>query len=139
MLNLPISDIMNDHPIKVKADTSVKNVAHLMLRYRINGVLVMKTEDQESILGIFTTRDLLNIMDEALNKGSHKMQTLGELGDRPVAGFLRDEIVPLQISDNAAKAVGLMHKKNAITLPVFDGDKLVGVIGRHDIINIAFA
>ena len=67
-------------------------------------------------------------------------QALHDIGERAVADFLKPgEIVTLQASDNAAKAVGLMHKKHTITIPVFDGEKLVGVIGRHDIINIAFA
>jgi len=31
-----------------------------------------------------------------------------------------------------------MHKKNVHTIPVFDKDRLVGVVGRHDILNITF-
>ena len=139
MLNLPISDIMNDHPIKVKADTSVRNVAHLLMRYRINGILVMREDDPEKLLGVFTTRDLMDIMEEALTEGGHKMQALGWLGEQPVKDFLEEDIPSLQVTDNAAKAIALMHVKDAITLPVFDGNKIVGVVGRHDIINIAFA
>ncbi|MBF0122973.1 MAG: CBS domain-containing protein [Candidatus Omnitrophica bacterium] len=140
MLNLPISDIMNDHPIKVKADVSIRNVAHLMLRYRINGILAVDPKDPEWLLGVFTTRELLDILGEALSKGSRKMQALHDVGERPVSEFLgKEEMVILQVTDNAARAVALMHKKNAITMPVFDGGKLVGVVGRHDIINIAFA
>jgi CBS domain-containing protein len=139
MLNLPISDIMNDHPIKVKADTSVRNVAHLMMRYRINGILVMREDDPEKLLGVFTTRDLMDIMEEALTEGGHKMQALGWLGEQPVKDFLEEEIPSLQMTDSAAKAIALMHLKDAITLPVFDGERIVGVVGRHDIINIAFA
>lgn len=140
MLNLPISDIMNEHPIKVKSDVSVRNVAHLMLRYRINGILVVDAHDPDWLLGVFTTRELLNILGEALSQGSRKMQALHDVGERLVADFIgQEEMVILQVTDNAVKAVALMHKKNAVTMPVFDGKKLVGVVGRHDIINIAFA
>jgi CBS domain-containing protein len=139
MLNLPISDIMNDHPIKVPADTTVQNVAHLMMRYRINGVLVMRADDLERLLGVFTTRDLMDILEEALSQGGHKMQALGWLGEQPVKDFVDVDPPSLQVTDNAAKAVVLMHMKDVITLPIFDGDKIVGVVGRHDIINIAFA
>jgi CBS domain-containing protein len=139
MLNLPISDLMNDHPIKVQADTTVRNVAHLMMRYRINGILVMRADDSERLLGVFTTRDLMDIMEEALTQGGHKMQALAWLGEQPVKDFVSDDFPSLQITDNAAKAIVLMHMKDAITLPVLEGDKIVGVVGRHDIINIAFA
>jgi predicted transcriptional regulator len=67
------------------------------------------------------------------------MHALGEVSGRPVNDFLNRDFASLQTNDNAAKAVALMHKKNALTIPVYDGQKLVGVVGRHDIINIAFA
>jgi CBS domain-containing protein len=139
MLNLPVSDIMNDHPIKVRPDVSIRNVAHLMLRYRINGLLVVSPEDQDKLLGVFTTMDLVTIMDQALLNGAKKMQTLSDLAEKPVSDFLSGETAFLQKNDSAAKAVALMHKKKVLTVPVYDGKKLVGVIGRHDIINIAFA
>ena len=42
MLDVKIEDIMCEQPIKVKENISVGNVAHLLLRYRINGILVVK-------------------------------------------------------------------------------------------------
>jgi CBS domain-containing protein len=139
MLNLPVSDIMNDHPITVKADVSIRNVAHLLLRYRINGIMVVSADDPGNLLGVFSMHDLLQLMAEALSKGAGKMQALNGLSDRPIIEFLKKDFVSLDKDDTAAKAIALMHKKSALTIPVFDGDKLVGVIGRHDVINIAFA
>ncbi|MBF0619597.1 MAG: CBS domain-containing protein [Candidatus Omnitrophica bacterium] len=139
MLNLPISDIMNDHPIKVLSDVTIRNVAHLMLRYRINGILVVDRNDAEKLCGVFTTTDLMNVMGGVLAKRAKKMQALNELGEKPIGAYLSKDFVTMQKDDSAAKAVGLMHKKNVLTIPVYDGDKLVGVIGRHDVINIAFA
>ena len=130
---------MNDHPIKVKSDVSVRNVAHLLLRSRINGILVVSAADPQKLVGVFTTRNLLHLMGDSLARRRQKMQALHDVGSQPVGNFIKEKLLTLQASDNTAKAVGLMHKKNAVTIPVFDGDKLVGVIGRHDIINIAFA
>ena len=139
MLNLPISDIMNDHPIKVKASVSIRDVAHLLLRYRINGILVVDPDNADALIGVFTTTDFLNLMDMAIVGGAQKMQALNTLADRPVSEFVNRQFLRLQQADNTAKAIGLMHKHNILTIPVFDGEKLVGVIGRHDVINIAFA
>ncbi|MEI6437682.1 MAG: CBS domain-containing protein [Candidatus Omnitrophota bacterium] len=138
MLNLPVGDIMNDHPIKVKADTLVKNVAHLLLRIRVSGVLVMDVRDPEKLVGVFTIRDLLHLMGESVSRRRQKMQALSSVGNQPVGNFIKDPLVTLQVNDSAAKAVGLMHKKDAVTIPVYDGGRLVGVVGRHDIINVAF-
>jgi len=78
-------------------------------------------------------------MGKILSRRSQKMKALHEVGARPVGEFIKRKVVTIQKDDNAAKAVGLMHKKAAVTIPVLDGDVLVGVIGRHDIINIVFA
>jgi CBS domain-containing protein len=139
MLNLIVSDFMNDHPIKVKSDVSIRNVAHLLLRYRINGMLVVNVENEEQLLGVFTTADLLALMGDVMSRGARKMQALNEIAEKPVSAFLSKEFVVLQQDDTAAKAIALMHKKKALTIPIYDGDKLVGVVGRHDLINIAFA
>ena len=139
MLNLPVSDIMNDHPIKVKADVSIRNVAHLLLRYRINGILVVEPDNMDSLLGVFTTTDFLNLMDVATIGGAQKMQALNAIADKPVRDFVNPQFLRLQQADTTAKAIGYMHKHNVLTIPVYDGEKLVGVIGRHDVINIAFA
>ena len=139
MLNLPVSDFMNDHPIKVKADVSIRNIAHLLLRYRINGILVVSPDNPEHLMGVFTTSDLLAIINETMTVGTQKMMALNMVADHPVSEFLPDEIPKLQQTDSAAKAIAVMHKKDALTIAVYDGSKLVGVLGRHDIINIAFA
>jgi predicted transcriptional regulator len=139
VLNLPVSEIMNDHPIRVRSDVSIRNVAHLLLRYRINGILVVNPDDPGQVLGVFTTSDLLAIIHEVLTIGAHKIGALNAVADHPVSEFLADEFIKLQKSDSAAKAIGLLHKTEALTIPIYDGDKLVGVLGRHDLINIAFA
>lgn len=139
MLNLIVSDFMNDHPIKVKPDVSIRNVAHLLLRYRINGILVVSADNETQLIGVFTTADLLSLMGSVFSQGVHKMQALNEIADKPVGGFLSKEFVTLEQNDTAAKAIAVMYKKSAMTIPVYDEGKLVGVIGRHDVINIAFA
>jgi predicted transcriptional regulator len=139
MLKLPVKDIMNDHPIKVKADVSIRNVAHLLLRYRINGILVVDPQDPTTLLGVFTTADLVDLMNMALSSGAKKMKALGVVADQPVGTFVNRQFLKMQHTDSTAKAIGLMHNNDVLTIPVYDGDKLVGIIGRHDVINIAFA
>jgi len=139
VLNIPVIDFMNDHPIKVKADVSIRNVAQLLMRYRINGILVVSPDDPNQRVGAFPTADLVMIIQEALAAGGRKIDALNAVAGYPVSDFLGEEVIRLQQNDSAAKAIGLMHKKDALTIPVYDGDKLVGVVGRHDMINIAFA
>ena len=137
MLNVSLDDIMSEHPVKVKENCEVGKVAHLLFRYRINGILVMKDNDEEEMLGIFTTTDLLRLMDEALSVGTHKIEALERVAKRPVGEIAHRDVIFFQKNTKVTKVIAVMHKKNIHTIPVYDGDKLVGVVGRHDIINMA--
>jgi CBS domain-containing protein len=139
MLKIALKDVMCDHPIKVKESVSTGNVAHLLFRYQINGILVVGDQDENKLIGIFTTTDLLRLIDEAISRGVHSIDELQKAAQRPVGELASKEIVTLQQEDKVVKAIALMHRKNVHTIPVFDGERLVGVIGRHDVINAALA
>ena len=49
---------MCEHPIQVKENVSVGKVSHLLLRYRINGILIVEKNNENRLIGIFTTTDL---------------------------------------------------------------------------------
>lgn len=138
MLKLSLEDIMCEHPITVKEDVGVGNVAHLLFRYRANGILVVSKEDPGKLIGVFTTTDLLRLIDKALSKGVHREVALKDIAGRPVGELASKKVVSLQKDVKVIKAIATMHKKNVHTIPVFDGDKLIGVIGSHDLLNVTF-
>jgi len=139
MLKIALKDVMCDHPIKVKEGVSVGNVAHLLFRYQINGILVVSDNDEDKLIGIFTTTDLLRLMADAIEKGVHRIDELQKAAQRPVGELASKDVVVLQQEDKVVKAIALMHRKNVHTIPVYDGEKLAGVVGRHDLINVALA
>lgn len=138
MLKVVLDDIMNEHIIKVQEHFTVGSVAHLLMRYRINGILVMADDDDSKLVGILTTTDLLRLLDEAMTKGSHRVKHLIAIAEKKVGEVCSRHIIGLKKSDKATKAIALMHKHNVHTIPVFEKGKLVGVIGRHDLLNVAF-
>ena len=139
MLNVPVENIMSEHPVRIKESVRLGSVSHLLLRHRINGVLVVKNDDENHLLGIFTTTDLLKLMDKALAKKRQRMAELKKMAMLPVGQVASRNVISLQKNDTVAKAVAIMHKKNVHTLPVYDKGRLVGVIGKHDILNMALA
>lgn len=132
-------DIMCDHPIKVKENVNVGTVAHLLFRYRINGILVVSKEDENRVIGVFTTTDLLRLIDRLLSKGIRRIEVLRRIAGVCVGEVATKEPYSVQRDTKLTKIVAIMHRKNIHTIPVYDKDKLVGVIGRHDIINIVFS
>ncbi len=139
MLKIALKDVMCDHPIKVKESVSVGNVAHLLFRYQINGILVVSDKNPNKLIGIFTTTDLLRLMAESISKGIHRIEELQRVSQRPVGELASKKVFSLQQDDKVVKAIAIMHRKNVHTIPVYNGDKLVGVLGRHDVINIALS
>lgn len=139
MLKIALKDVMCDHPIKVKESISVGHVAHLLFRYQINGILVVADNDENKLVGVFTTTDLLRLIADAISKGVHRIEELQRAAQRSVGELTSKDVVSLQQEDKVVKAIALMDRKNVHTIPVYDGEKLVGVVGRHDLINVALA
>lgn len=139
MIKALIADIMSDIPVKVKESTNIAGVAHVLLRHRINGVLVVKNDDEHALVGVLTTTDLLRLLDAALKKGtSHRLAALKKLNQMKAGDIVTKNVFSVQKSDSVLKVTSLMHRRNVHTIPVYDKDKLVGILGKHDILNIAF-
>ena len=134
-----LEEIMCEHPIKVTDDVRVGTVAHLLLRYRINGILVVKKGDENKLVGVLTTTDLLRLLDHTLSNGKQRLKELKKISDIPVGQMAGKKMITLAKKDKIVKAIAIMHKKNVHTLPIYHNGKLVGVVGRHDILNIALA
>ena len=139
MHNIEIHEIMCEHPIKVKESVSIGNVAHLLFRYQINGILVVDDDNDKRLVGVFTTTDLLNLMAKAVSEGKHRIDELQDISQKPVGEYSSHNVTSLQKTDKIVKAIATMHRKKVHTIPIFDGDELVGVLGRHDVLNIALS
>jgi len=138
LLKTSVTDIMTEHVVKITEDASVMQAAHILLRFRINGVFIVKKEDNNKIIGIITTTDLLKLFDEALSGQSHRLAELDKISGMSVIDIASKNITSVQKDAKVAKIIAIMHRKNIHTIPIYDGEKLVGVIGRHDLLNVAF-
>lgn len=136
MLKGSIEEIMNNKPLTLKKGTSVGQVAHILYRMRINGILITDEEDKTKLLGIFTTTDLLRLLEQASESGDDMATQLEKVSKMSVDEFFSTDIITLEHNDTIEKAIEIMAKKNVHTLPVYKDGELVGVIGRHDILNI---
>ena len=145
MLNA--SDIMTTRVITVKKETDLKELARILYRYHINGVPVV--DDDGRLEGIICESDLIRkdqklhiptvvaIFDWVLYlERPRKIEkeirriTASTVGDLYVKDVVTvDERTPLD------EIAGLMARKKIYTIPVMDGDRLVGIIGKTDLIR----
>lgn len=138
MRKITVEDIMCDHPIVIQESVDVGSATHLLLRYRINGLLVVRKDTKDDLIGIFTSTDALKILNDIYSQKERDINTFIKAARQPVGEIASKNIISVQKSEDIDKAISIMVTKNVHTIPVFDKDKLVGVLGRHDIINIAF-
>ena len=139
MLKARLEHIMSEDVVTLDETATVGQAAHILLRFRINGVLITRNHDRNDIRGIFTTSDLLMLLDEALSKPGHRLDELEKVAHGELKDVVQTEVLKIDKDAKIERVIALMHKKNQYTVPIFDGDKLVGVVGRHDILNAAFA
>ncbi len=145
MLNA--SDIMTTEVISVKKDTSLKELAAILYKNHINGVPVV--DDDGSLIGVICESDLIR-QDMRLHiptvvtlfdavfylENPRRMEkefqrvsaaTVGDLyTPNPVTV---DERTPLD------EIATIMTENRIYTIPVMDGDRMVGIIGKADLIR----
>lgn len=138
MAKASIENIMSDEIIYIHEDALVGQAAHILLRFRINGILIMEKGSKDRVVGVFTTTDLLAFLDKALSHSGRRKAELKRIAAMPVSTVMKRNVIKIQVNDRIEKLLAVIHRKGVHTIPVYDGDKLVGVIGRHDLLNAAF-
>jgi len=136
---MQVKDIMTKNPKTVSPDTSVRDVATMMLIERISGAPVV--DDDNHIVGIISEKDILihmfpsleELMNETRpdfeemehNYGSTMSQTANKLMSKNVS------TVPPDMP--CLKAASMMWTRKIRRIPVADNGKLVGIISIGDV------
>ena len=108
--------------IAVPPDTPVIDALQIMSEKNIGSVLIMHGGEY---LGIMTERDYSRKVI-LRGKNSH---------DTRVAEIMSTDLPALKPSDTIDHCMQLMTDKNIRYLPVFDGDRLVGIISISDVVR----
>jgi acetoin utilization protein AcuB len=116
---------MTRDPITARPDDSVAGAYELLKANRIRRAPVV---DNRKLVGIFTLTDLQKLLGPALTLPP------GNLGD---SATVRDIMTPCPLtvapSDPIESAALVMHTNRISSLPVVDGDRLVGILTETDI------
>jgi CBS domain-containing protein len=145
MLNA--SDIMTTEVITVKRNTSLKELAKMLYENHINGVPVV--DDDGSLIGIICESDLIRkdrrlhiptvitIFDAVLYlENPKKMEKeIQRINATTVEDLYTKEVVTVDEKTPIDEIATLMTHKKIYTIPVMDGDQLVGIIGKADLIR----
>ena len=144
---LTAKDIMTKDVITVTEETPVKEVARIFLEKGINGLPVMSMEGK--VLGVVTNNDLvdqskrlhiptvISLFDAVVYQKSDK-KFKKDL-EKMTASLVKDIYTPDPITakpdDTIEDLATIMAEKKVHTLPVVEKGKLVGIVGKMDIIR----
>jgi CBS domain-containing protein len=142
-----VRDIMTTPVVSVPSSMTVKDLAALFRDRRIGGVPVV---DDDRLVGIVTEGDLMaldadirmphyfELFDSIIYLGSQKKfkEQLEKASAATVGQLMTDEVKTVGPDDPARAAATLMSKHRFDRVPVVEGEAVVGIVTRHDIIKI---
>ena len=140
---MKVKDIMAKNVITISPKASLKELAILIKKHRINGVPVVNEEG--ILVGVVTMTDILKILHniyywaelEKVKPGLGVKDALEEEKEKATVGEkMSTSLRTLKEDDDVEKALKLMCKYNIHTIPVTKDKKLIGVIGATDIVHI---
>src|SRR4030067_1446146 len=143
---LKAKDIMTKDIITVKPATTIEDLAHILIKHQISGTPVV--DEDGNLIGIVTENDLINknkklhiptilrLFDAFIPLGTSRLEeeikrmaafTVGEICTRNVVTGDQD----MSIEDGGT----MMTEKKIHLLPVLKEKRLVGIIGKKDLIK----
>jgi len=138
IMNGTVKDVMTAEVVAVKRETTFKEMAAVLRRYRVSALPVV--DDTGRVVGVVSEADLLakealadpGVVAELLHhKDVRKAEglTAGDLMTRPA--------VTAAPEDPVEQAVRMMHFMRVKRLPVVNsGGQLVGIVSRSDVLAV---
>jgi len=140
-------DIMETDIISVTMDTEIAQAVKILLNNHINGVPVVNAKGE--LVGILCQSDMIfqqkemtippifTILDSIIPLSSSKKleDTLQKISAATVEQAMVKNPVTVSADTAVSEIAGLMVEKHFHTIPVVDGKKLLGIIGKEDVLK----
>ena len=143
---LKAADIMTKDVITVKYETTIEELARLLIDYKISGVPVI--DDDNKLIGIVTENDLIKknkrfhiptivrLFDAYFLLDSGKVEdeikkmvatTVGEIFTKKVLSIAEDTTLE--------EIATIMAEKHIHLLPVLRDNEVIGIVGKADVVR----
>ena len=144
---LKVKDIMTKELITVSPETEITSAAKILLEKRINGLPVI--DDSGKLVGILCQSDLVaqqkripipsvyTLLDSFIPLTSLRRidKEVKKIAALKVEQAMTPEPVTIGPETDIEDVARLMVDKKYHTLPVMDGDKIVGIVGKEDVLK----
>ena len=140
-------DIMTQDVVTVNKNQPISDLAIIFIENHFNGVPVL--DNTGKVVGVVTQGDLIEqnknlhiptiiaLFDAVLFLESEKKfeDDLKKLTGSKIEDIYHKNLITVSPDTDLNEIITLMAEKDIHTLPVLDGDKLIGIIGKRNIIR----
>ena len=140
-------DIMTTEVLTVSPETSIADLSKTLENRKIGGLPVVDKDGR--LVGVITQSDLverardlelppaINILDLHiyLQIPSHLIQRVEKMLGTTVGDCMTPNPVTVAPDTPVSQIAALMAKQKVHTIPVLDGGKIVGIIGKMDLVR----
>jgi len=143
---ITVSQIMTTDLITLTPETEITRAAEILLTNRINGAPVI--DETGRLVGILCQSDLVaqqknlpvptifSLLEGYIQISSRKIEKqVQKIAALTVAEAMTPDPVSVQPDTGINAVAALMVDNNFHTLPVVDGTKLVGIVGKEDVLR----
>jgi CBS domain-containing protein len=144
---LTAKDIMTRDVLSVRPDTSIEELSSILVKNEISGVPVV--DDEGALYGIVTENDLISrnkrlhiptvvsFLDAAIYLESSKKfeQEVKRLTATRVGDICSRKVVTIAEDTTVIDIATIMFEKKVDLLPVLRGGKVVGIVGKRDMVK----
>ena len=119
-----VSDYMTKDVIVASPTDTVQKIYTMILESGFSAFPVVK---RKRIVGLISRRDLIRTRRVQSVISQHAQTTIEEVMSKDVVTISQDETI--------SSAAELLVKHDVSRLPVIDGDHIIGIVDRHDILT----
>ena len=141
-----VGEIMTSPVFTIDADATVGEAAHSILERSVSCLPVL--DSNGCLVGILTHTDF-GFHHKFLPMADHLYTLMGswvspetleevarEVSTKKVNEVMTKPVLTVQIGEEVSGVADIMVRNNINRLPVLDGEKLVGIVTRHDFIKL---
>ena len=137
MVSMRIETWMKHPVVAVKPRDSARHAREVMERHRINQLPVLV---DGRVVGIVTDRDLRDafpsVFDAAEASGRRPRAAAGtDPAAIPIEDVMSSKVLTLAPRALVADAARLMRRERIGAIPIVDGERLVGILTRSDVLD----
>ncbi len=144
---LKAKDIMTKNVFTVKPDTTIENLARTLMDHKISGAPVV--DDDGSIIGIVTENDLISqnkrlhiptvirLFDAfvVLDTPGKAEKEIRKMAATTVNDICTKKVITVTEETPIEEIATIMAEKKIHLIPVVEGNKIRGIIGKIDLIK----